>query len=267
MANHHGWHNHGYYYGWQDGGRGDAGHGGENATAHLGPIPLRGEGGTLTSEDRAHIYQQTRCSASVRWRQQWQQRCLTINGPPENLSEARRLADAAIRANGTEGGRHQDPATMAAALQQENTQMKARVAALELTATQLWTTATSAIQVAKEAKEKVESLTESLERLQKKQKKRDERRVVKEKRKAAKTTSSDEPEEPAVKEEPSSDEEKPVEDTPVDEKVDHEAAPSGSQEQKDEKMEEDPASSLVKKDDKNEKIGQEALSPTSVPCF
>ena len=168
MANHHGWHNHGYYYGWQDGGRGDAGHGGENATAHLGPIPLRGEGGTLTSEDRAHIYQQTRCSASVRWRQQWQQRCLTINGPPENLSEARRLADAAIRANGTEGGRHQDPATMAAALQQENTQMKARVAALELTATQLWTTATSAIQVAKEAKEKVESLTESLERLQKK---------------------------------------------------------------------------------------------------
>ena len=103
----------------------------------------------------------------------------------------------------------------------------------------------------------------------KKQKNRDERRELKQKRKAEseayKATSSDEPEVPAVKEEPSPDEEKPVKETFVDEN--REAAPSRSQEQKDEKMEEDPASSLVKEDDKNEKIEDEPLSPTSVPCF
>lgn len=46
--------------------------------AHLGPIPLRGGQGTLTARDKEQIYQPTGCSAAVRFRQQWGERCLTI---------------------------------------------------------------------------------------------------------------------------------------------------------------------------------------------
>lgn len=75
--------------------------------AHMGPIPLP-QGGTLTSAQRQEIWQRTGVSASVRWRQQWQQRCLTLSGPAAWLNEGKRLAEAAIEANGSEHGRVQD---------------------------------------------------------------------------------------------------------------------------------------------------------------
>lgn len=74
----------------------------------MGPIPLRG-GGTITAEQRNTIWYHTGVSASVRYRQQWQARCLSLAGPAEKLSEAKRMADEYIRANGTEGGRAPDP--------------------------------------------------------------------------------------------------------------------------------------------------------------
>lgn len=74
----------------------------------MGPIPLRG-GGTLTAEQRNNIWYHTGVSASVRYRQQWSARCLSLAGPAEKLSEAKRMADEYIRANGTEGGRAPDP--------------------------------------------------------------------------------------------------------------------------------------------------------------
>lgn len=77
--------------------------------AHMGPIPLRGNSGTVTSEQRNAIWHATGVSVSVRWRQQWGARCLSLSGPADQLGEAKRLADEAIRANGTEGGRARDP--------------------------------------------------------------------------------------------------------------------------------------------------------------
>lgn len=77
--------------------------------AHMGPIPLRGNTGTVTSEQRNAIWHSTGVSVSVRWRQQWGARCLSLSGPAEKLSEAKRMADEAIRANGSEGGRAQQP--------------------------------------------------------------------------------------------------------------------------------------------------------------
>ena len=88
--------------------------------AHMGPIPLRGDGGTLTAQDRDEIYARTGVSCSVRFRPQWRERCLSLSGPSEWLTEARRMANERIAANGTEGGRRVSPdelATNLAALQ------------------------------------------------------------------------------------------------------------------------------------------------------
>ena len=77
----------------------------DDNNAHMGPLPLR-DGGTLTAQDRDDIYRRTGVSCSVRYRPQWQERCLSLSGPSAWLSEARRLADERIAANGREGGRH-----------------------------------------------------------------------------------------------------------------------------------------------------------------
>lgn len=78
--------------------------------AHMGPFPLGKDGGTLTASDRSEIYRKTGCSAAVRFRQQWGERCLSISGPASWLSEAKRLAEECIANNGTEYGRA-EPAT------------------------------------------------------------------------------------------------------------------------------------------------------------
>ena len=76
----------------------------------MGPFPLPSGNGTLTAADRDRIRQQTGVSACVRWRAQWQQRCLTLSGPPSRLEQAKaRLAEECIRRNGEEGGRASEP--------------------------------------------------------------------------------------------------------------------------------------------------------------
>ena len=134
-------------YGYGGGGQSSSsGVGRPNANdAHMGPIPLKGSSGTLTSEDRARIFEATHCSASVRWRQQWGQRCLSITGPPEYMTEAKRLADEAIQKNGTEGGRKEDQLET---LKQENLVLKARMTAMELSHGQLVTLAQNAMKTA-----------------------------------------------------------------------------------------------------------------------
>ena len=71
----------------------------------MGPLPLPSGNGTLTAADRDRIRQQTGVLACVRWRAQWQQRCLTLSGPPSRLEQAKALAEECIRMNGEEGGR------------------------------------------------------------------------------------------------------------------------------------------------------------------
>ena len=85
----------------------------QSGEAHMGPIPLGPQGGTLTARDRDDIWHAFRVSAAVRWRQQWDQRCLTLNGPAEYLQRARDMALERIHASGQEGGRAQDPTTTA----------------------------------------------------------------------------------------------------------------------------------------------------------
>ena len=77
--------------------------------AHMGPIPLGPSGGTLTSENKEFIKNRTGVAASVRYRQQWGQRCLTLSGPPGQMQIAMTMARECIEANGTEGGRVQEP--------------------------------------------------------------------------------------------------------------------------------------------------------------
>lgn len=146
--------------GWFHNGYGGGGGSGGGSEAHMGPIPLQG-GGTLTAEDRARILSATGCSAVVRFRQQWGQRCLSISGPAERLSEARRLSDEAIRANGEEGGRRENAAIEG--LRQENIAIKARVTALEYQNGQLWAAARCAMQAAKETKDALETLQSNME--------------------------------------------------------------------------------------------------------
>ena len=77
----------------------------EPAEAHGGPWPVRG---TLTSDDRQLIYDEFGVSAAVRWRVQWDQRCLTVNGPVNQLAAAKARALELIAANGDDGGRAED---------------------------------------------------------------------------------------------------------------------------------------------------------------
>lgn len=81
---------------------------GSSEDAHMGPIPLKG-GRTLTAADRDDIYARTGVSCAVRYRAQWQERCLSLSGPAAWLTEAKRLADEKIKANGNEGGRRGPP--------------------------------------------------------------------------------------------------------------------------------------------------------------
>ncbi|CAE7263312.1 unnamed protein product [Symbiodinium sp. CCMP2592] len=67
---------------------------------HLGPLQLPGDGsGTLTAEDRQEIKDATGVSAAVRYRNSFGMRMLTLAGPPDHLSEARRMAMAKISAS------------------------------------------------------------------------------------------------------------------------------------------------------------------------
>ena len=62
--------------------------------------PLPGDGsGTLLATDRQEIYDATGVSAAVRFRDSWGMRMLTLAGPPDNLTEARRMAMSRIAAS------------------------------------------------------------------------------------------------------------------------------------------------------------------------
>eukprot|EP00438_Fugacium_kawagutii_P006100 Skav203137 [mRNA] locus=scaffold2505:1352:2185:- [translate_table: standard] len=147
----------------------------------MGPIPLRGNAGTLTSEDRSRIWHATGVSASVRWRQQWGARCLTLNGPAEKLTEAKRMADEAIRANGTEGGRAPDPQeTLQRVNQVASSQnsmwtsmqaMSGRIAVLEAQVMEAQNAAAAASAAAYEAAVQAQALQQQLQ-AKKKRKKR-----------------------------------------------------------------------------------------------
>lgn len=102
----------------------------------MGPIPLKGGRGTLTAEDRAEIMQATGVSASVRWRQQWKERCLSLSGPAENLSAAKKMADQAIAKNG-DGGRDDGVEGGLEALKTENQELKQKVLMMEGTVAQM----------------------------------------------------------------------------------------------------------------------------------
>ena len=63
-------------------------------------LQLPGDGsGQLTPEDRQAIKEATGVSAAVRYRDSWGMRMLTLAGPPDNLSEARRMATARLVAS------------------------------------------------------------------------------------------------------------------------------------------------------------------------
>ena len=75
--------------------------------------------GTLNAAEKDKIFAATKVSASIRQRQQWQQRRgLTLSGPSAGIEEARRMADAFIKANaearekarldGTEGAQKEE---------------------------------------------------------------------------------------------------------------------------------------------------------------
>ena len=200
--------------GWFHNGYGGGGGSGGGSEAHMGPIPLQG-GGTLTAEDRARILSATGCSAVVRFRQQWGQRCLSSSGPAERLSEARRLWDEAIRAQGEEGGRRDNAAIEG--LRQENIAIKARVTALEYQNGQLWAAARCAMQAAKETKDALETLQSNMETKKKKHKKKhDKGEKIRAEGKQVTTT---EDEVPMKQEQQSSDDEKPQVSSAMDEKA------------------------------------------------
>lgn len=77
--------------------------------AHMGPLRLPNGRGTLTSQDRNDIWQRYKVSASVRFRQQWGERCLTLTGPASALTDAKAMAEQRIQDNGDEHGRAEDP--------------------------------------------------------------------------------------------------------------------------------------------------------------
>ena len=67
---------------------------------HLGPLQLPGDGsGTLLATDRQEIHDATGVSAAVRFRDSWGCRMLTLSGPPDHLTEAKRMAVSRILAS------------------------------------------------------------------------------------------------------------------------------------------------------------------------
>ena len=94
--------------------------------AHMGPLRLPNGSGTLTAADRDTIWQQFQVSASVRWRAQWGERCLSLSGPPRQLEDAKNMALQMIATHGTEGGRAAPGPT-----QQEFQQLERQAAAMQ----------------------------------------------------------------------------------------------------------------------------------------
>ena len=92
----------------------------------MGPLRLPNGAGTLTAADRDTIWQQFQVSASVRWRAQWGERCLSLSGPPRQLEDAKNMALQMIVAHGTEGGRAAPGPT-----QQEFQQLERQAAAMQ----------------------------------------------------------------------------------------------------------------------------------------
>ena len=103
-------------------------HGGEARAgeAHMGPLRLPNGSGTLAAANRDTIWQQFQVSASVRWRAQWGERCLSLSGPPRQLEDAKNMALQMIATHGTEGGRAAPGPT-----QQEFQQLERQAAAMQ----------------------------------------------------------------------------------------------------------------------------------------
>ena len=55
--------------------------------AHMGPLRLPNGQGTLTASDRDEIWRRYKVSASVRYRQQWGERCFQLDEEANALSE------------------------------------------------------------------------------------------------------------------------------------------------------------------------------------
>ena len=72
------------------------------------------------------IWQQFQVSASVRWRAQWGESCLSLSGPPRQLEDAKNMALQMIAAHGTEGGR-----AAPGPAQQEFQQLERQAAAMQ----------------------------------------------------------------------------------------------------------------------------------------
>ena len=87
----------------------DRGGGARPNEAHMGPLRLPGGQGTLTARDRDDIWERYRVSASVRWRAQWAERCLSLSGDAGSLNAAKEMAMERIAQHGTEGGRASEP--------------------------------------------------------------------------------------------------------------------------------------------------------------
>ena len=88
--------------------------------AHMGPLRLPKGHGTLTAADRDEIWKWYKVSASVRYRQQWGKRCLSLSGQAANLNAARDYALQKIEDNG-DGGRVEPVTTQQ--MQQVTTQL------------------------------------------------------------------------------------------------------------------------------------------------
>ena len=54
---------------------------------HMGPLRLPNGQGTLTASDRDEIWRRYKVSASVRYRQQWGERCFQLDEEANALSE------------------------------------------------------------------------------------------------------------------------------------------------------------------------------------
>ena len=145
--------------------------------AYMGPIRLPGGQGTLSTTDRNDIWQEYGVSACVRWRQQWAERCLTLSGPSQHLANAQRMALERIRANGTEGGRAEDPAV--AELRRQNGLLCQQLNLLQQQLHTTWGATQQALNLAKqaskeahEAHDKAEENQERLTELENRKRKR-----------------------------------------------------------------------------------------------
>ena len=171
--------------GWGSRSGGGSGGGGDDH-AHMGPIGLRGGRGTLTAADRDRIWQATGVSASVRWRAQWGERCLTLSGPASNLTEALRLSNEAIRQNGDgheDGGPAGPNAGELQALREHNRTLQAEVQHIRGQMTQMGAFVTSldtrlqeTARAASETSSSVQGILHRLDKRTRNRKRKKERR-------------------------------------------------------------------------------------------